>query len=337
MVKIDDLNWGKSLSEPKPLLTGVTEVELDTLLHRINNCGFKSAYETLHKAVPKIYENVQSTDDIDLRAVQLFLCNKFYDKSFESFSLEDLIEHSKELEFTVTDSDCEYIEQLSAEQSKSIYWYRFRAGRITASNFKKSCRTSLTNPSISLIKTICYPEDTIFYSKNTDYGCKHEDDAFQQLNIEMQKVHQNYYQQKSGFIVTPEYNGFGASPDGISFCSCCGIQAIEIKCPSCMKDGKTMMALLSLKDRYVKLTPDGNFQVDPKHAYFYQMQMQMELLNCENCMFVIWSPKDFKVINVARDREFWKTESDKAVQFFQKVIIPEMMGKYFTNKTHLSN
>lgn len=334
MGKVNDLNWGHRTSEPKPLLPGLTAEELDVLLGRVSNCGFNSAYATLHRAVERSNNNdiVTTPDDIDLRAIQLFFCNIFYNKNFEFLSLDDLILKSKELKFELSESDCKYIEHLSAQQSKSVYWYRFRAGRITASNFKKACRTSIVNPSISLIKQICYPEDAIFYSKNTDYGCKHEDDAYQKLNIEMQKVHDNYVQEKTGLIVTPEYNGFGASPDGISFCSCCGMQAIEIKCPSCMKDGKTMSALLSLKDKYIQLTADGNFEVSQKHGYFYQMQMQMALLDCDNCMFVLWSPKEFKVINVPRDTEFWETESRKANDFFEKVIIPEMMGKYFTNK-----
>lgn len=337
MGKVNDLNWGHQTAEPKPLLPELTTEELDGLLERISNsCGFNTAYATLHRAEEKVSEIVTTSDEVDLRAIGLFYCNIFYDKAYESFSLEDLIIKSEDLTVELSASDCTYIENLSADQSKSVYWFRFRAGRITASNFKKACRTSLEKPSISLIKQICYPEDTVFFSKNTDYGCKHEDEAFQKLNVEMLKLHDNYVQQKCGLIVTPEYSGFGASPDGISFCSCCGMNAIEIKCPSCMKDGKTMSALLELKDKYVRLSDDGNFEVCQKHAYYYQMQMQMALLDCDSCAFVLWSPKDFKVINVQRNQEFWEQESTKANNFFKKVIVPEMMGKHFTNKKKTS-
>ncbi|KAL1415836.1 hypothetical protein MTO96_028619 [Rhipicephalus appendiculatus] len=56
----------------------------------------------------------------------------------------------------------EEIEKETRQQSKSSKWFAFRAGRITASNAKAVCRTSVTTPSRSLVKRVCYPEATQF-------------------------------------------------------------------------------------------------------------------------------------------------------------------------------
>ncbi|KAH6936004.1 hypothetical protein HPB50_012377 [Hyalomma asiaticum] len=57
----------------------------------------------------------------------------------------------------------EEIEKETRQQSKSSKWFAFRAGRITASNAKAVCRTSVTTPSRSLVKRVCYPEATQFW------------------------------------------------------------------------------------------------------------------------------------------------------------------------------
>eukprot|EP00058_Branchiostoma_floridae_P013212 XP_002598700.1 hypothetical protein BRAFLDRAFT_95816 [Branchiostoma floridae] len=49
-------------------------------------------------------------------------------------------------------------EKTTRLQSKSNTWFEYRAGRITASNFRAAVSTNPVSPSVSLIKRICYPE-----------------------------------------------------------------------------------------------------------------------------------------------------------------------------------
>jgi hypothetical protein len=58
--------------------------------------------------------------------------------------------------------------------AKSKMWFRFRAGRITASKMKEVCRTHLVKPSESLIKSVCYPGENKFTNAATQWGCDHE-------------------------------------------------------------------------------------------------------------------------------------------------------------------
>ena len=59
------------------------------------------------------------------------------------------------------------IEEETKQQSKSVIWYQQRAGRITASNFKASIKTSIENPSKSLVTKICDPVSVKFTTQAT--------------------------------------------------------------------------------------------------------------------------------------------------------------------------
>ena len=48
-------------------------------------------------------------------------------------------------------------EKETKEQAKVKKWFLYRAGRVTASNFKSYRRKKVEAPSLSLIKRICYP------------------------------------------------------------------------------------------------------------------------------------------------------------------------------------
>ena len=69
---------------------------------------------------------------------------------------------------------CEMVEQVTRSQAHSKLWYVYRAGRITASNFKSAVHTNPSNPSTSLIKKICYPQSYKFKTEATQWGLDHE-------------------------------------------------------------------------------------------------------------------------------------------------------------------
>ena len=68
------------------------------------------------------------------------------------------------------------IEGKTRGQFLSKVWFQQRAGRGTASKMKLAARTNLAQPSQSLIKAICYPENQ-FHTKATTWGCEHENDT----------------------------------------------------------------------------------------------------------------------------------------------------------------
>ena len=68
------------------------------------------------------------------------------------------------------------------------------------------------------------------------YGCKHEKDAKEMYVKTLAKDHENFKVARNGIVVDPAYPFFGASPDAIIICDCCGKGVLEIKCPFTCKD-----------------------------------------------------------------------------------------------------
>jgi len=62
---------------------------------------------------------------------------------------------------SLSKNEIEQIER-SSRQQQGDTWHKYRRGRITASNFKKACVTSIDDPAISTIKKICYPSQDVF-------------------------------------------------------------------------------------------------------------------------------------------------------------------------------
>ena len=90
---------------------------------------------------------------------------------------------------SLTPEQVHMVELKTREQFKCKLWYEQWAGRVTASNLRKVLHTDFSNPSVSLVKTICYPESTKFYNKACDYGLSHESDALRAYNDSMQATH----------------------------------------------------------------------------------------------------------------------------------------------------
>ena len=86
----------------------------------------------------------------------------------------ELLKMCQNIEIKVTEEQAKAVERATREQSNSKLWYRFRAGRITASKMKTACCTDPTMPAQSLIKNVCYPESYKFSSNATEWGCQHE-------------------------------------------------------------------------------------------------------------------------------------------------------------------
>ena len=86
--------------------------------------------------------------------------------------------------------------EATRDQSQSILWYKYRAGRVTTSRMKAVCHTKPAYPAQSLIKCICYPEAFNFSSIAAIWGCQHEKRAARDT-YENQMVSKH-----SGFVVS---------------------------------------------------------------------------------------------------------------------------------------
>ena len=89
----------------------------------------------------------------------------------------ELLKECELVSLGITGKMAENVEVATQDQNKSKLWYKYRAGRITASRIKAVYHTKPANRSQSLIKGICYPKAFNFTSKATSWGCRHEIEA----------------------------------------------------------------------------------------------------------------------------------------------------------------
>lgn len=81
----------------------------------------------------------------------------------------------------------------------------------------------------------------------------------------------------------------------------------------------------------LSLQSDGEFVLKPGHPYYAQVQCQLLATKADYCDFVVWTTVDFLVVRVEPDAAFLQRAEEKAKAFFQRVVLPEMVAKHFTN------
>jgi hypothetical protein len=149
--KIDSAIASTSKSSTTPVKR-VALVERDSPDHDI-----KSLYPAILSLVPPHAQDYAPKSTLPNFPKPL---PSLYLSSFHQLNYAELLSASVEAhdQLVLTTEMVEAVEKETRDQSRSKLWYRYRAGRVTASKVKAVCRTDSDQPSQSLIKSICYPE-----------------------------------------------------------------------------------------------------------------------------------------------------------------------------------
>ena len=213
--------------------------------------GFSDAYVPLNTLpdFPKPLTELFNRDAIDM-------------------SYQDVEKSSDIYDNYVISCDQALVEKNTRQQVKSRIWFQQRAGRVTASKLKSAIATDVMKPSVSLIKSICYPDPTVdrFVSVVCSYGLQFEDTARKEYMAAMKEVHIDFVINKSGLIIDPIYPFMGASPDGLICCTCCGHGVLEIKCPFSCKDKELHSVTDENSNFFLYSNDDGKLQLKRNHA-----------------------------------------------------------------------
>ena len=128
----------------------------------------------------------------------------------------------------------DYVESLTRKQTNCLIWHNVRCGRITTSKVYGVLHTDINNPYTSLIKSIC-KESTI---ANTNipalkWGINNEENAITHYTeFQRNQGHKNFKVNNFGSFLYRQNSLLGASPDGISQCSChAAKKLLEVQCP----------------------------------------------------------------------------------------------------------
>lgn len=232
----------------------------------------------------------------------------------------------------VSETQAAAVEKKTRQQHKSNGWYTLRAGRITASKIHDVVSTSVAKPAISTVKGVCYPKKTKLerIPEHMKWGIDNEENARQTFITMTAPKHENLTVEQSGFVINPSFPEVGASPDGLTHCTCCGKGCLEVKCPSKHRDN-TILQACEDKNFCLHFT-DEKFCLKCAHKYYSQAQTQMFVTGSNFCDFVVWTTKDCEVVRLMPDVDFWKTLLAKAQDFFYKVALPELVACHYTRE-----
>lgn len=114
------------------------------------------------------------------------------------------------------------IEEATRMHSVNQNWFLQRAGRMTVSKFKLVCKTDKIKPSLSLIKSVCYPTKVSFITNETLWGISHENKAVEEYKKNMEEEYHEFFQVNDVWlIINRKWPQLGASQDRPIYCECC--------------------------------------------------------------------------------------------------------------------
>lgn len=131
-----------------------------------------------------------------------------------------------------------------------------------------------------------------------EYGIKNEPMAIMAFELFAEKNGLILEVEEAEFVVHPEYDWIGASPDGFV-----GENAlIEIKCPYSKRNAESFKSY-----------------VEQPH-YYAQMQMQLQCTGRDECFFFQWNDKTNLCERVERNDNWWKQQLPKLQEFYDKFL-----------------
>ena len=158
---------------------------------------------------------------------------------------------------------------------------------------------------------------------------KNAKEAYLQL---IKSKHKNFSINESGLFINPQFPQFGATPDGIVRCECCGVGVLEVKCPYCRRNDLLNDEMPLKKNFCLQVSKDGCLKLSKTHSYYYQVQTQIFICDKDFADFVVWTEKVLHIERVSPDESFWSEKSKRVCDLFHQVIMPELVAKYFSLK-----
>lgn len=255
---------------------------------------------------------------------------------YEQWSIADLRMLASKMRFVVTQEQVAVVEELTREQTGSKLWFWARTGRVTASIMRKCVSTSCDEPppKRSLLRSISFPQDNHFETPATKYGREHEEKAKKCLP-RIFKGHRNVkVSTKTGLHIFQEQPFIAASPDALVRCDCCGLCAVEVKCPYRLSRDCYLGNTLTIHGLTQSVHPfitvsNGRYDMVRSHDYYYQVQTQIFVVGADYGLFLVWSKTEYLTIRVEKDQNLWTDCLLKSKLYFERIILPEILGNYY--------
>lgn len=185
------------------------------------------------------------------------------------------------------------------------------------------CRTGQQ----SLLRTL-FDGPSLDHSKAIQHGKKNESVAVEAYKAFKLRQRRPVDVRPCGIALHLQYRYIGASPDGMvrdpSAHPKYGL--LEVKCPHA-KFGSSTEEAAGDKGFCLAMI-DGCPQLDPSHAYYFQVQGQLGVCNLQWCDFVVWLGDSVHVERIVFDRSFWRQSMlPSLLSFYLQHAVPYLLER----------
>lgn len=126
-----------------------SDQEIGNVFRKLNECKNKPAILSLIS----LY-----ADSFILKSRRISTLSDLFDPENLKLNYVDLLTECSEIDISLSESEIETIEEDTREQSRTSAFFIYRAGRIGASQSHTVFHTNVEQPSISLVKAVCYTQ-----------------------------------------------------------------------------------------------------------------------------------------------------------------------------------
>ncbi|CAC5367842.1 unnamed protein product [Mytilus coruscus] len=207
-------------------------------------------------------------------------------------------------------------------QSENHLWQTARKFRFTSSNSHDVVTRKKENLDKFLLKFT--QTDKYIDTPALRLGRKHEPIARKKYVVYKKLKHNEKVNVlECGIFLCKKFGYLGASPNGIvtKKSEACQPWVLEIKCPFKWRF-KTVRRTCRDRDFCCEINSENEIQLRKSHHYYSQIQGQMSICQCLRCDFVIYLLKDFSILKVDLDQEYWEATELKLSNFYNEYMIP---------------
>lgn len=300
---------------------------------RINEFIFKCRSEGDDTALETILFPDQRKRRSNLRD-EIFLASLF-DENYRNKSLIELIEIGKSISLDISIDEAREILNLTLSKFKAQFSLALRRGRLTDSDFKSCCVSNLDDPSLTIIRRVINPIKNLGRASSIKYQTQNKKKALQQYNGLAELHHTDFVNNECGLVINPCFPYFAATVDGLICCTCHGKGCIEIRCVN-IDESDTLDEFLTRKPNNILNKHGRSHTLNESHEFFHAVQFKINITDGAYCDCIFWSSRKAFVVRVNTDINFFNAEIRKATAYHEQVIMPELLGKFYTKKLGLS-
>ena len=263
-----------------------------------STCGGQDVVEMLFKKVGNMVFDAEDLDDVETgRKVQEVV----------GISVADAILLCKK----------------TTRQAEGASWYDERSKRITFSNFGRVIKRRKNIAPISIVNMITSSggKRTSNLPASLQWGITNEAVAVKRCADATFENEESLKIESRGLVVSVKLPWLGCSPSrgGIP------VGCIEVKCPYAKRAMLLNKAAEEDKSFFLQST-DSMLQLKRNHAYYFQCQGAMNILNLPWIDFIVYTEVDLHVQRIQRDTSLWENKMvPELTDFFLKYILPKFM------------